>query len=463
MLCQSVLYRLVSVALISTAKLLDANKQAQQARPDRLPLFGAIFASIADLVKAGAISLLLVVPTVAGEKGQDPLQLTDVTALALQNRAEILVVSARASALAQRAEIVSSLDDPTISFAIDHYPYDPMEEGGRRFSRSLSIEQRFPLSRIRNHRRSAAEADAERGKFAVEVTKLDVVAQAQQAFFMLLERRKMQKVIESQISLAQQMVDATVSRYTSGTGSQTDVLRAEVEVSRLRADRDALIARTKASEAMLNAALGQSTDSPIPQLLDVQRRTMSLSEVDAIDYALSNRPELDEGNSEVDRLSSEVEVMRSMYRPMAMLRIGQASTMQEGAGGMLMVGVSLPIWRSRLQAGVEEAKAMRQMARADIDAMRRMIVGETVAARQEVNAVLTKLQAVEKDVLPRAAWALNSALASYTSGSGTLVAVVEAARALWDVQAEQVMIESATGVAWAGLDRSLGVIQGEPR
>ena len=50
--------------------------------------------------------------------------------------------------------------------------------------------------------------------------------------------------------------------------------------------------------------------------------------------------------------------MRSMYKPMAMVRVGRASTMAEGPGAMLMIGVSVPIWRERLRSGVAEAKAI---------------------------------------------------------------------------------------------------------
>jgi hypothetical protein len=43
-----------------------------------------------------------------------PLQLSDVTAISLRNRAEITAANARADALAQRPAIVSSLEDQLI-------------------------------------------------------------------------------------------------------------------------------------------------------------------------------------------------------------------------------------------------------------------------------------------------------------------------------------------------------------
>jgi len=391
----------------------------------------------------------------------DPLQLADVAAIALRYRAEVSAATARADALAQKPAIVSALEDPVIAASVDHYPYDLME-GGRRYDRSVAIEQRFPLSRVRGHRRAAAQADAERARALAKATGLDVVLDARRGFFMLLERRRMSQVVDEQISLAQQLVGAAASRYASGTGMQADVLRAEVEVARLHADQQALLAHIRAAEAMLNAGLGRPAEAMIPALLHDPNRRVPASEADVLHQASISRPELSAGAAEVNRAKAEIGVMRSMYKPMAMVRVGQASTMVEGPGAMLMIGVSVPIWRERLNAGVAEAQAMQRMADADLEAMRRMIAGETLAAREDVNAVRAQALALEAEVLPRALSATDAALASYASGQGTLVSVIESARALWEVQAEQVMIEAAVGEAWARLDRAVGTIE-EPR
>lgn len=146
---------------------------------------------------------------------RSPLRLSDVTTIALENRAEITAAKARADALAQRPSIVSALEDPMVSVSVDHYPFQGMMEGGRRYDRSISVEQKFPLSGVLSHRRSAAVADADRANALTAVTELDVVLGAQRAFFMLLERRRMKPVIDEQIDLAALLVDVAASRYAS--------------------------------------------------------------------------------------------------------------------------------------------------------------------------------------------------------------------------------------------------------
>ena len=75
-----------------------------------------------------------------------------------------------------------------------------------------------------------------------------------------------------------------------------------------------------------------------------------------------------------------------MYAPMAMVRTGPSYTMADGTGWMVMVGVSIPLWRDKLRAGVNEARAMVDMASADLEAMQRMIRGEATLARERVMA-----------------------------------------------------------------------------
>lgn len=387
-----------------------------------------------------------------------PLTLDDVVLIARERRAEIAALGARADALAQRPAIVGALEDPMLSPAIDHYPFEMMDEeaNGRRYDWSIAVEQRFPLSNVRSHRRRAADAEAARARADVASARLDVTFAAQRAFFMVHERRQMQRVIEEQLALAQQLVDAASARYGSGIGMQADVLRAEVEVARAQATQQSLVAQQRAAEAMLNASLGRPPEGGIPAIDYAVRRDEPLAPSAVRAQALTRRPELSAGAAEIERASAEIDVMRSMYWPMATLRVGRASTMAEGPGAMLMVGVSVPIWRKRLRAGVAEAKAMERMARADLEAMQVMVAGEAVEAREMVSAARTQVMMLERQVVPRSRGAVDASLAGYRAGQSTLVSVVEASRVLWDARAELVMAETSLSEAWAKLARAAG-------
>ena len=418
-----------------------------------------------SLMLAGVLCSLAVLTVVAsrcahGEEIEalpSPLRLDQVLRFAGSRRPEIFAARARARAAGQRPAIVSALEDPTVTASIDHLPF--MLNGA---NASLLVQQGFPLSRIRGNRKRAAEAAAEGARAEADRVGLDVELDAANAFLMLQEKRETARILQEQRRLADQFVRAATARYAAGTGVQADVLRAEIEVARFDGALRSISAEIRAAEAMLNTSLGRRADAQVPVLESVASVAVPAAVTSVRQAAFDRRPELKAGRSEIDRARADVAVMKSMYAPMAMVGTGPAYTMFDGAGWMFMVGLSVPIWRGRLRAGVAEAQAMVDMTQADLEAMKRMVDGDAVASREQVVAARERFLALRDEILPRAQQAIDPTLASYASGQLPLVSVIDAAQALWASQAELVAAEAALGIAWARLQRAIGNGGGRP-
>jgi outer membrane protein, heavy metal efflux system len=379
-----------------------------------------------------------------------PLSLGDVIRLASERRDEIQAARARVRAGEARPTIVSALQDPMISPSLDHLPF---MLGGADVS--VTIEQQIPLSGIRRNRRTSALADVDRLRAEANRVTLDVGVNAANAYLMLQERRRTTALVDEQIAFARDVVNAANARYASGTAPQSDVLRAEVEVARLQALQRSLTGEVRAAEAMLNTSLALDADVPVPALAPFSL-TQPVPSWSELKPALTSRPELAAGRAEILRAEADVQVMRDMFRPMATIRTGPAYTMAEGRGWMAMVGISLPIWRDKLRAGVAEAQAMRAMSEADLRAMTRMVEGQAAVAVNQVQAARERQLALTSDVLPRARMAIEPAVAGYASGQLPLVSVIEAVQALWLVQSDLILADTELGLAWARLGRAVG-------
>ena len=379
-----------------------------------------------------------------------PLRLVDVVRIAGERRAEIDAARARTRAAEQRPAIVSALQDPMVSPSLDHLPF---MWGGANVS--VTFEQQIPLSGIRGHRRTSTLADIERLRAETGRAGLDVGLQAATAFLMLQERQRTQVLLSEQIAFARDVVAAANARYSAGTAPQSDVLRAEVEVARLEALARALVSEVRGAESMLATSLGLDADTSLPPLLPVVL-AQPPPPWPTLRTALTARPELTAIRAEIARAESEVQVMRDMYRPMATIRTGPSYTMTDGKGWMAMVGLSLPIWRGKLRAGVAEAQALRAMSEADLRAMTRMFEGEAATATNQVQAWRDRQDALNTNVLPRARMAIAPAIAGYTAGQLPLVSVIEAVQALWTVQADVIVADVELGLAWVRLGRAIG-------
>jgi outer membrane protein TolC len=380
-----------------------------------------------------------------------PLELEDVRRYAALHRPEIEAARARALAAAQRPAMAAAPEDPMIMPSIDHAPF--MLDG---VDASLMIEQRLGPPGLRRARHGAAEARARLAGADVGRVGLDVQLEAATAFVMLHERREMARLTGEQLALARQLVDVTTARHAAGSGQLADVRRAELEVARLEGARRTLHADILAAEAMLATSLGLPPDTPIPALTMTAELRAPPSWPDVRRRVLRDRPELAAGRAEIAAARAEVDAMEAMGRPMLVIRTGPAYTMAEHWGWMLTVGVSVPLWRAGVRAGVREATAMTAMARADLRAMSRMAQGEAAAARAGVLAARERVLSLRDDVLPRARLALEPALGGYAAGTLPLLAVLEVAQTLWAIEMELIEAEMNLGLAWARLHRALG-------
>lgn len=324
---------------------------------------------------------------------------------------------------------------------------------------SVQLQQDFPLSRVRFHREQSAlrEADARRAQTAA--TSLDVEAAALRSFLMLVEAQRMQTVVTDLKKLATQVHSSVQARVATGQGSLSESVRAEVEVARLQGELDALEREVAGAWAMTEASMGHPVASP--QIPTAELHTPANAPPEAatlVAGAIDRRPELAQMRASLEAARANVQVMESMYYPMAFVRVGAANTMSDGPGAMLMVGLTLPIWREKLGAGVAEASSMGTMAEADLAAMLTMVGGEVGTSREKVLAARARFLATRDRIVPLSRQSVELALNAYITGQQPLVSVLDAVRTQGEVQMDSVRAEVQLASAWIELSRATGKV-----
>ncbi len=380
-----------------------------------------------------------------------PLDAPTVVRLARERRAEVVAARARAVAANQRPDIVSALSDPMVIAQVNHLPFDFHGISG-----SLTVQQEIPLSHVLGNRRRAAEADAEHWSADTHRVALDVELEALQAFFILAERRATTSILDDQIAITEQLLVIARAHFGAGQGTEADVLRLQNEAARFRSDRAALEADIRGAEAMLDATLARDPTAPIPQLAWNDEINDPPALATLVGEAIAHRPELAGARAEKRRALAEVDAMNSIYGPTALLRAGPSYMTSDGPGVMVMVGISVPIWRDRLTAGVSEAQATVGMDGAEISAMERTITGNVAVARESVLAERTRLLSIRQDILPRAHQVVASAMGSFAAGQSPMLAVLDPTRDLLEIRMQELAARERLAMAWAKLRRETG-------
>ncbi len=383
-----------------------------------------------------------------------PLEPDAVLAFARDHRAELVAAKSRSDAALQTPKVVSALPDPMVMASIDHLPF---KLDGVDFS--VQVQQDFPLGGVLGARGRGAEAEARAVSADAQRVRLDVEYEALAAYLMWVELQRSGVVIDEQLAVAKQIHAITKIRLSVNDAGAADVLRAQTDVAKLEGERKAIDAEVAAAASVLDATLARPLDAPLPAPALIVPASEPPLVAELVRLAVDKRPELASLKARVDVARAKGDEAHELYKPVAFVRAGYSQSMLEGPGAMVMLGVSVPIWRDKLSAGVAEASSMAVSAEADVAATSRAIEGEVAAARGQVVAARVRFATAHETVVPLAREALQAMITTYTAGQTPLVSVLDSARLVREARMEEVVAELKLATAWARLGRAVGVVK----
>lgn len=246
----------------------------------------------------------------------------------------------------------------------------------------VGVRQTFPRGdsrRLASEREGAlAMADAARGSNA-EITAVRAV---RRAYLSLYEQRAIREVLEKSQPLFEDLRDITEREFASGFADQQDLLRAELELSRLHDRLLSVQAQEAAARAQLARWVGQDAISrPLaPDLPDLPDMTAPAD-------ALLSHPLLAAEQALVDAGNHGVELARQGYRPQWSVELTYGTPTERGMDMpdrmSAMVMVDLPLFtRQRQDRDLSASVHRREAAQYAWDAQALELqrqVGETQA------------------------------------------------------------------------------------
>ena len=280
-------------------------------------------------------------------------------------------------------------------------------------------------------RRQVAQAEAGVAGLDVERARLSLVGSVKRAYYGLRLARGLAALALEQRNVWQEVQETARVRYASAVGSQQEMLRAQVEATRVQALHAQHHAEARARLAQLNALLGRPADTPVdtPGRLGVVPETRSAAEIGA--WTEANSPELKAAALAVERDERAVELARLEFKPDFNV---QGGVMYRGSlPPMWQVGASVMLpSRARVKGALAEAEARLAASKArqeDVRVRLRSVVEQRLALLDAAQ----QIEATYRDgLLPQGDLAVQSASATYAAGQGSQVAVLEAAAALLD-------------------------------
>lgn len=392
----------------------------------------------------------------------DP-QLSEILREVLDRNPDVATLEAQARAARQRPPQVKALPDPMAG--VTAYLLSPETRvGPQRVMASLS--QKFPWFGKLSLREQAALYDAAAVRARVEARRLEVLTEARTLYYEIAFLDSHARITREDRETLAHYEELARTRYASGVGLQQAVVKIQAEITK---DDTHLLDIAKRRVNML-ARLNALRDRPDDRVLGAVRLPV-LGEV-ALDDAvlrargISGRPEVGAADAEIARADTGVALARKDRDPDVTLGLTYALVggREDPAGrampppdnGQDVLGISaavnLPIWRSKLAAGVEEATESRSAA----SERRRQVFTRIHRAVDDLVGRIPLIQEQLRlfdDVLSlQAEESLRSAESGYAAGTADALDLLDAERILLEVRTAAERTRSDYAIAVARLE-----------
>lgn len=414
----------------------------------------------------------------------------DLTALLVEadgaNR-EILGARRLAEAAAARVPQAGALPDPMLGAGLMNVPVRRPGIGNDMMTMAqLRMAAEIPWPGKLGLREDVARLEADAAAWEVERVRQRVRADVRSAYYRVYFLDRALDVTARNETLLTALASVTTARYGVGSATQPDVLRAQVERTRLsdqlvalREERVSTVARlnslldrpvttpltsTALPEAVRTAALVAGEDGPtfaaaalgdlvasagsggrLPPVAQLQR------------LALQHNPVLQAHVRRVAAQGHAVDLARIAERPDLSVTAGYSYRAGFGDFFDLMVSAPLPIFASRKQdQGVIEQTATLGEHEARHATMVNELNAEIASLAAKLTRTRTQLLLLDDAILPQATAGLEAATASYRVGRVDFLTLLDAQVSVFRHELDRYRLLADFAADLAALERAVG-------
>jgi outer membrane protein TolC len=361
---------------------------------------------------------------------------------------------------AARARTISAWlpDDPEIG--VDVEGQSNLFDVTARTNNQYMAMQTIPFPTKLVLRGQVALRDAEMAFHAYKEEERDIVWHMEQPYYELFLTKKTLASLEEIRVLLEKLYQAAQARYESNQASQHDLLKVQLEVSRLGIEIFNWREKEHLSEAHLSHILNQPLETRYLVSEEPRSAPLSLSRSDLERLALRARPELKAFEVGIKRAKARRMLATTHWLPDLTGRI--EARQFKGEDGIreydTFLGVTVPVWSLIKGVGGEWKSATREVqgAEALYTEMKNEVLLAVHEAYSKVKSAQNALSTYEHLILPQAKQQVEVAFASYEAGRTDFLTLIDAQRTLKDTQIAYANFQAEYEIGLSNLRLAVG-------
>jgi len=362
-----------------------------------------------------------------GGTGAAKVNLDELVAEALANNPGVQSALKRVEALRRRAPQARSLPDPTleVGWMGNLKPFGVMRDDPSSY-RGVSVQQSIPYPGKLRLRGDIASKEAEAAWWDYEAARRQVVAEVKVAYFEYAYYHQATDITLKNKDLLEKLARIAQARYEVGKGIQQDVLKAQIEVSRLRQRLTVLEQQKRTAQVRINTLLARDPETPLADPMPLAKTELARSLDELYQLARENDTGLQREQRRIERGELAVNLARKDYYPD--LGVGYSYWNRPLIRDMhgFTFSLNLPVfYRSKQREGVREATEELLSLERGRDDRETTLYFEVKQQYLTAKASDELAQLYAQAVVPQSSLALESALAAYQVGSVDFLTLIE--------------------------------------
>jgi outer membrane protein TolC len=339
---------------------------------------------------------------------------------AVANNPELKSSKARWQMFRYRIDQASSFEDPMLMLKIQNgVVNDPFNFGKEPMTaKVIGISQKVPFWGKRGLKEEVATEEAESYRWTVEERKIELIRMVKEAWFRLYFIDKATEIVDKNIRILDDFVSLTETRYSVSQGSQTDILKAQLERSKMSDMRITLEQQRRTAQANLNTLLYRPAETPVGKIPEFDLTPPALSDKELRETAYTNRPMFKSLTAQINKGEAGLKLAEKEFYPdfSISLEYMQRDSFKGSEGNdMYSLGLTfnLPVQLSRRHAGVGESNSGISMATEELNNLKNTINFGVTDLLAQLDKRKKMVELYKTGIIPQAEETLESSTINY--------------------------------------------------
>jgi len=360
------------------------------------------------------LALIIILSLNAYSQGEN-LSLNQLINFALERNPQIKSLQDMTYAQKSRVSAEGALPDPVLGFSLKNMGLDRFSVGEEMMSGvGFFISQAFPFPGKLRLKSEIALKGALQAEERLKAYRLSLVRQVKELYSRLFFYHRSLELLRKKKEVLTNAFKAAEVKYSVGKGIQSDLFKAQVEISAIEEMTISMEQMLRVTEANINSLLDFPPETPLGSPAEIEFYELKAGLTELFEEAKKNSPLLKEAELMVEENETEVKMAKKEFFPNFMVQAGKDFKGPIKDMYEVMVGFEIPLYQKRKQAKLL-AESLSELSSSK---------NQYLSMKNELNYMLQEnflmantagnlLKLYRERIIPQASLALESSLANY--------------------------------------------------